>query len=153
MQVNNPSHIFRIFRNSHQHCRRLRPPLSASLRIAPRVPVRSASLVSNKLTPLFFTPLEPVLINFFRQRPPPKMASSSLDESLVTFLKTHAPNDAFAETDPVKASQLLFPETTYTDGEKAEISQWVITSSHIGLNVCTTVENILPHLAVALPAY
>lgn len=63
------------------------------------------------------------------------MASASLDESLLTFLKTHAPNDAFTETDPVKASHALFPETTYSDAEKAEISQWVITASHVGSSV------------------
>ncbi|KAF2265704.1 nucleic acid-binding protein [Lojkania enalia] len=60
------------------------------------------------------------------------MASSPLNEGLISFLATHAPNDAFAETDPVKASQTLFPSTTYTDAERAEISQWVITSSHVG---------------------
>ncbi|KAF2736101.1 nucleic acid-binding protein [Polyplosphaeria fusca] len=59
------------------------------------------------------------------------MASSTLDESVINFLKSHAPNDAFAETDPIKASQALFPTATYTDAEKTEISQWVITSSHL----------------------
>ncbi|KAF2873440.1 hypothetical protein BDV95DRAFT_488599 [Massariosphaeria phaeospora] len=59
------------------------------------------------------------------------MASSTLDESLLTFLKTHAPNNASSETDAVKASQTLFPETAYTEAEKAEISQWVITASHV----------------------
>jgi aminoacyl tRNA synthase complex-interacting multifunctional protein 1 len=59
------------------------------------------------------------------------MASAPLDESLVTYLKTHAPNNAAAETDAVKASQALFPETTYTDAEKAELSQWLISASHI----------------------
>jgi aminoacyl tRNA synthase complex-interacting multifunctional protein 1 len=59
------------------------------------------------------------------------MSSSTLDESLVTFLKTHAPNNAADETDAVKASQALFPQTTYTDAEKAELNQWLITASHI----------------------
>lgn len=59
------------------------------------------------------------------------MSSSTLDESLRTFLKTHAPNNAGAETDAVRASQALFPEVTYTDAEKAELSQWLITSSHV----------------------
>ncbi|KAH5441542.1 hypothetical protein HBI47_043750 [Parastagonospora nodorum] len=59
------------------------------------------------------------------------MSSSTLDESLTTFLKTHAPNNAGAETDAVKASQTLFPEVAYTDAEKAELSQWLITASHI----------------------
>ncbi|KAH7394961.1 hypothetical protein DE146DRAFT_678769 [Phaeosphaeria sp. MPI-PUGE-AT-0046c] len=59
------------------------------------------------------------------------MSSSTLDASLVTFLKTHAPNNVGDETDAVKASHALFPEVTYTDAEKAELSQWLITSSHI----------------------
>jgi aminoacyl tRNA synthase complex-interacting multifunctional protein 1 len=59
------------------------------------------------------------------------MSSSTLDDSLITFLKTRAPNNAGAETDAVKASQTLFPEVTYTDAEKAELSQWLITASHI----------------------
>lgn len=59
------------------------------------------------------------------------MSSSTLDDSLVTFLKTHAPNNVGEETDAVKASHALFPEVTYTDAEKAELSQWLITASHI----------------------
>ncbi|KAK1914495.1 hypothetical protein P3342_010484 [Pyrenophora teres f. teres] len=56
---------------------------------------------------------------------------ATLDESLLTFLKSHAPNNAGAETDAVKASQALYPEVTYTDAEKTELSQWLITASHI----------------------
>jgi aminoacyl tRNA synthase complex-interacting multifunctional protein 1 len=56
---------------------------------------------------------------------------TTIDESLTTFLKTHAPNNAADETDAVKASQALFPEVTYTDAEKTELSQWLITASHI----------------------
>ncbi|CAO2654848.1 Nn.00g115810.m01.CDS01 [Neocucurbitaria sp. VM-36] len=59
------------------------------------------------------------------------MASATIDESLATFLKTHAPNNAADETDAVKASHALFPQVTYTDAEKAELSQWLITASHI----------------------
>ncbi|KAF1955718.1 multisynthetase complex auxiliary component p43 [Byssothecium circinans] len=59
------------------------------------------------------------------------MASSTVDEGLLAFLKTHAPNNASSETDAVKASQALFPSITYTDAEKAELSQWLITASHI----------------------
>lgn len=59
------------------------------------------------------------------------MSSSTLDDSLVTFLKTHAPNNVGEETDAVKASHTLFPEVTYTDAEKAELSQWLVTASHI----------------------
>jgi aminoacyl tRNA synthase complex-interacting multifunctional protein 1 len=56
---------------------------------------------------------------------------TTIDESLTTFLKTHAPNNAADETDAVKASQALYPEVTYTDAEKTELSQWLITASHI----------------------
>ena len=56
---------------------------------------------------------------------------ATIDETLATFLKTHAPNNAADETDAVKASQALFPEVTYSDAEKTELSQWLITASHI----------------------
>jgi aminoacyl tRNA synthase complex-interacting multifunctional protein 1 len=79
----------------------------------------------------FFTPLQPLAINFFQRTFLPAMSTSTLDESVLAFLKTHAPNNAGAETDAVKASQTLFPEVTYSDAEKAELSQWVITASHI----------------------
>ncbi|KAF3003649.1 G4 quadruplex nucleic acid binding protein [Curvularia kusanoi] len=59
------------------------------------------------------------------------MASSTLDASLVTFLNTHAPNNAAEETDAVKASQALFPEAAYTDAEKQDITQWLSSASHI----------------------
>lgn len=59
------------------------------------------------------------------------MSSSTLDESLVTYLKTHAPNNAAEETDAVKASQALFPEANYTDAEKKEITQWLSSAAHI----------------------
>jgi aminoacyl tRNA synthase complex-interacting multifunctional protein 1 len=79
----------------------------------------------------FFTPLQPLAFDLFQRTFPTTMSGSTLDESLVTFLKTHAPNNAAEETDAVKASQALFPETTYTDAEKAELNQWLITASHI----------------------
>ncbi|CAN9211564.1 unnamed protein product [Alternaria alternata] len=56
---------------------------------------------------------------------------ATIDETLAIFLKTHAPNNAADETDAVKASQALFPEVTYSDAEKTELSQWLITASHI----------------------
>jgi len=59
------------------------------------------------------------------------MSTSTLDESLLTFLSKSAPNNVAAETDAVKASQALFPEVTYSDAEKAELNQWLITASHI----------------------
>jgi aminoacyl tRNA synthase complex-interacting multifunctional protein 1 len=79
----------------------------------------------------FFTPLQPLAINFFQRTFSPAMSSATIDESLATFLKTHAPNNAGAETDAVKASQALYPEANYTDAEKAELNQWLITASHI----------------------
>ncbi|KAF1993707.1 nucleic acid-binding protein [Amniculicola lignicola CBS 123094] len=59
------------------------------------------------------------------------MATSAIDENLTVYLKNYAPNDASAESDPVKASQLLFPSATYTEAEKVDIGQWTTTSSHI----------------------
>jgi aminoacyl tRNA synthase complex-interacting multifunctional protein 1 len=56
---------------------------------------------------------------------------ATIDETLATFLKTHAPNNAADETDAVKASQALFPEVTYSNADKTELSQWLITASHI----------------------
>jgi hypothetical protein len=123
------------------HCLRparagcLNPSVSARVHVANQGALRTvASSSRSSSTPDFFTPLQPILINFF-QSTLPKMATMSMNETLVTFLKNHAPNDAFAETDPVKASQDLFPEAAYTDSEKAEISQWLITASHLGSTV------------------
>ena len=56
---------------------------------------------------------------------------ATLDENVVAFLKKHAPNNAADETDAVKASQALFPSVTYSDADKTELSQWLITASHI----------------------
>ena len=102
-------------------------------------PSRTTASTAASAPPGFFTPLRPLAVDFFQRTflstvqptPLPTMASAPLDESLVTYLKTHAPNNAAAETDAVKASQALFPETTYTDAEKAELSQWLISASHI----------------------
>ncbi|KAF2754608.1 nucleic acid-binding protein [Pseudovirgaria hyperparasitica] len=59
------------------------------------------------------------------------MAERTIDE-LTSLLKqstlsSRVPN----ETDPVKLSSAVFPEASYTDAEKDEISQWVISSSHL----------------------
>jgi len=60
------------------------------------------------------------------------MATATLDESTVAFLN-HSFSDLSLETssDASKVSSTLFPDASYTDAEKAEIDQWVITSSHI----------------------
>ncbi|CAI6276033.1 unnamed protein product [Periconia digitata] len=96
----------------------------------PSFRLHSTATAPNPLFANFFTPLQPLLVDFFRQKFP-AMASSTIDESLLTFLNTHAPNNSSAETDAVKASQALFPSVTYSDAEKAELSQWLITASHI----------------------
>jgi len=108
------------------HPKPTRPPRVPALRL------RHQSTISapHSFLPAFFTPLQPLLVDFFRPALP-TMASSTLDESLSTFLKTHAPNNASSETDAVKASQALFPSTTYTDAEKADITQWLASASHL----------------------
>lgn len=119
---------------------RTRPPPLSRLPYATRTRHQSTSLSPTSLpppflTPLrppidFFTPLRPLLVDFFTPAPP-TMASAILDESLLTYLGTHAPNNASAETDAVKASQALFPKVTYTDAEKAELTQWIASAAHI----------------------
>jgi hypothetical protein len=94
-------------------------------------PFRNITTAPPPLTANFFTPLQPLAINFFQRTLLPAMSSSTLDASLATFLKTHAPNNAGDETDVVKASQTLFPEASYTDAEKTELNQWLTTASHI----------------------
>ncbi|OCL13846.1 multisynthetase complex auxiliary component p43 [Glonium stellatum] len=60
------------------------------------------------------------------------MATSALDEPLVSLLKSSFPStDVSTETDPVKASSSIFPTAQYSDAEKAEINQWLITASHV----------------------
>jgi aminoacyl tRNA synthase complex-interacting multifunctional protein 1 len=118
----------------------LRPPQSLRPRLlqlnSTRHPAHSPFRTISTALPTtvaanFFTPLQPLAINFLQRTFLPAMSTSTLDESVLAFLKTHAPNNAGAETDAVKASQTLFPEVAYTDAEKAELSQWVITASHI----------------------
>ncbi|KAF2855671.1 nucleic acid-binding protein [Plenodomus tracheiphilus IPT5] len=99
--------------------------------IAPRSSRRTIAHAASSFTANFFTPLQPLAFNFFHRTITRNMASTTLDESLVTYLKAHAPNNAGAETDAVKASQALFPEITYTDADKTELGQWLHTASHI----------------------
>jgi aminoacyl tRNA synthase complex-interacting multifunctional protein 1 len=115
------------------HLRQLPPRLLQLTRIrhSAHSPFRTISTALPTFTVKFFTPLQPLAISFFQRTFLPAMSTSTLDESVRAFLKTHAPNNAGAETDAIKASQTLFPEVTYTDAEKAELSQWVITASHI----------------------
>jgi aminoacyl tRNA synthase complex-interacting multifunctional protein 1 len=111
-----------------QFTHRLRPVPSATLPTAVRTPFRTTASIA---APTFFTPRLPLAVNFFQRTFLPAMSSSTLDESLVTYLKTHAPNNAADETDAVKASHALFPEASYSDAEKKEISQWLATAAHI----------------------
>jgi aminoacyl tRNA synthase complex-interacting multifunctional protein 1 len=60
------------------------------------------------------------------------MATATLDESTISFLnRSFSDLSLDTSTDAGKVSSTLFPDATYTDAEKAEIDQWVITSSHI----------------------
>ncbi|KAF2838859.1 nucleic acid-binding protein [Patellaria atrata CBS 101060] len=61
-------------------------------------------------------------------------SATSLNDTVVSLLQKSFPSTSVAtDSDPVKLSAEIYPETHYTDAEKAEISQWLITSSHIGL--------------------
>jgi aminoacyl tRNA synthase complex-interacting multifunctional protein 1 len=60
------------------------------------------------------------------------MATATLDDSTVSFLnRSFADLSLDTSTDAGKVSSALFPDASYTDAEKAEIDQWVITSAHI----------------------
>ncbi len=61
------------------------------------------------------------------------MATPSIDDSLASLLrKTSLSSEVSSDSDPVKTSSSLFPDAHYTDAEKSEINQWLITASHIG---------------------
>jgi len=47
------------------------------------------------------------------------------------LLKASFPAADISSPDPVKVSGAIFPTAHYTDAEKAEINQWLITASHI----------------------
>ncbi|OCK83410.1 multisynthetase complex auxiliary component p43 [Lepidopterella palustris CBS 459.81] len=60
------------------------------------------------------------------------MATSTLDDSLISLLKKSFPSaEVSTDTDAVRTSAALFPNVHYADVEKAEINQWLITASHI----------------------
>jgi len=105
--------------------------LPSRLPSAPPARCQATLLVApHSSPPNFFTPRLPLLADFFRPALP-TMATPTLDDSLLAFLKTHAPNNAASETDAVKASQALFPSVTYTDAEKAELNQWLSSAAHV----------------------
>lgn len=105
-------------------------PSLARLPYVPSTRLQSTAFTPHTHLAAFFTPLQPLLVNFFRPALP-TMATATLDESLLAFLKTHAPNNAASETDAVKASLALYPSVTYTDAEKAELNQWLTSASHV----------------------
>ena len=61
--------------------------------------------------------------------------SSSLSD-LAAFLRSHFPSivsEVTTETDLPSISHKIYPETSYTDTEKVEISQWLTTSSRLAV--------------------
>lgn len=64
-------------------------------------------------------------------------AFPALDEKLTSLLKRTFPSADTSSTDPAKLSTALFAgqdgKVQYTDAEKGEINQWVITAAHIGM--------------------
>lgn len=62
--------------------------------------------------------------------------STSSSKSLISFLHSSFPSAIPAttsEADLTTASHQLYPNTTYTDNEKVEISQWLTTSSRLAV--------------------
>ena len=60
----------------------------------------------------------------------------SVSKGLIDFLHSSFPSivqSTTPETDIPSISHQLYPETTYTDNEKIEISQWLTTSSRLAL--------------------
>lgn len=70
-------------------------------------------------------------------------SATSLDGKLANILKRTFPSaDITATADPARLSGAIFstepegnkPGIQYSDAEKAEINQWVITASHLGVS-------------------
>ncbi|KAK4989540.1 G4 quadruplex nucleic acid binding protein [Elasticomyces elasticus] len=57
--------------------------------------------------------------------------STHLDDKTKQLLKTSFPDAVNGMEDPAKLSSVVFPSTDYSSADKAEIEQWLITSSHI----------------------
>ncbi|KAF2273554.1 nucleic acid-binding protein [Westerdykella ornata] len=135
MSIRRGTSVLRSLTKTHNQLSLSTPPVlrRAYLPTCAIPQLRTASSTTKNSLVHFFTPLQPARVNFF-QPTVPRMATAKMDEGLITYLECHAPNDAFEASDPVKASQLLFPQVTYTDAEKAEIAQWVTTASHLGSN-------------------
>ncbi|OMP86348.1 GU4 nucleic-binding protein 1 [Diplodia seriata] len=59
--------------------------------------------------------------------------ATSFDEPVLALLQRSYPDaGAVTDTDAVKLSSAVFKNVQYTDAEKTEITQWLITSSHVG---------------------
>ncbi|GME57333.1 Tryptophanyl-tRNA synthetase class Ib [Neofusicoccum parvum] len=59
--------------------------------------------------------------------------ATSFDEPVLSLLQRSYPDaGAAADADAVKLSGAIFKTVQYTDAEKTEITQWLITSSHVG---------------------
>ncbi|EKG13477.1 Tryptophanyl-tRNA synthetase class Ib [Macrophomina phaseolina MS6] len=59
--------------------------------------------------------------------------ATSFDEPILSLLQRSYPDaGAAADSDAVKLSSAIFKNVQYTDAEKTEITQWLITSSHVG---------------------
>lgn len=59
--------------------------------------------------------------------------ATSFDEPILSLLQRSYPDaGAATDADAVKLSSAIFKTVQYTDAEKTEITQWLITSSHVG---------------------
>jgi aminoacyl tRNA synthase complex-interacting multifunctional protein 1 len=61
---------------------------------------------------------------------------ASAPKGLISFLHTSFPSaipSSTSESDLPASSHVLYPNTTYTDNEKVEISQWLTTSSRLAV--------------------
>ncbi|EGP84661.1 uncharacterized protein MYCGRDRAFT_75604 [Zymoseptoria tritici IPO323] len=60
------------------------------------------------------------------------MAATQLDDKAKSLIAKSFPQaNGTDETDPVKLSSAIFSTAEYSSAEKAEIEQWLITSSHV----------------------
>ena len=65
------------------------------------------------------------------------MSTSTPTSNVIAFLHSSfpsaIPSDA-SESDLASASHQIYPNTSYTDNEKVEVSQWLTTSSHLAVS-------------------
>ncbi|KIV99206.1 uncharacterized protein PV09_09070 [Verruconis gallopava] len=83
---------------------------------------------SLKTAPIFRVGVHPMQQPLLQRN----MATATLDMMTLSFLSKSFEDLAIdASTDASKISSAIFPDSKYTDAEKAEIDQWVIAASHI----------------------